>query len=98
VAYAKHGSHDNIDVGNWGNQNEDYDEEKADNEVGADDAKKDVNNSENAGVNVKIAAGSKTSKSTKKMNRKKFVCCRKCTCIWRPGTRTGRSSCCCAHW
>jgi hypothetical protein len=51
------GSCDDADVGNWDNQ-EGYDEERADNEVGN---------------NVKIAAGSKTSKSKKKINCKKLI-------------------------
>jgi hypothetical protein len=69
VAYANKGSCDDVgvDVGNWDNQ-EGYDEERADNEVG-NNARRDVNASKNK--------AKMSGKSKKRMNRKKFVCCRK---------------------
>jgi hypothetical protein len=61
VAYANNGSCDDvcIDVGNWDNQNEDYDEERADNEVGAKNARVDVK------IDAKAAAGSETGENKK---------------------------------
>jgi hypothetical protein len=63
VAYAKRQLR-RQDVGNRGNH-KGYNEKRADNEVDAKNARVD------AKIVAKAAAGSKTSKSTKKMNRKK---------------------------
>jgi hypothetical protein len=52
VAYANNGRRDNVNVGNWDNQ-KCYNEERADNEVGANR------------VDVEITAGSETGKNKK---------------------------------
>jgi hypothetical protein len=58
VAYANNGSCDDVDVGNWDNQ-EDYDEERADNRI---DARSKID-----------AKSGKQEPEAKKMNSKKFV-------------------------
>jgi hypothetical protein len=88
VAYANNGSCDDvcIDVGNWDNQNEDYDEERADNEVGAKNARVDVK------IDAKAAAGSETGENKKEdvaVRRKIFFISKLVLYFRGPGTCTG---------
>jgi hypothetical protein len=83
VAYAKRQLR-RQDVGNRGNQ-EDYDEERADNKIGTKVARVnnriDARSKNDAKIDAKAAAGSKTSKSKKKVNCKKLflaVLCANC--------------------
>jgi hypothetical protein len=70
VAYANNGSCDDVgvDVGNWDNQ-EDYDEERADNEVGTRAARVDnrieARSKINAKIDAKAADGSETGEDKK---------------------------------